>query len=132
MQNNTGQNRPSKVEPLLFRSATRRIPGSEMPGRYDHDRSVWVVGEPGSLRAIVEADEHALLEITTKTKVTEEVDDEQNVAGLAARPDMLELVTKTMVQQEADDEVPPARFLLELETKTEAQVESDDQTRPVL
>lgn len=144
------------VFPILFRSSTPRTGGPEIPGAYSHARSVWVIGDGAQAIPIVEASDVDLLEITTKTKVDNEVDDDQLVAlggrpstfipelltktdvqqesddAISASAGLLELETKTAVNQESDDESWPVRHLLELETKTEAEVEHDDDSHPVL
>lgn len=132
--------------PLLFRNATKRTSGDAIPGAYDPSSSVWVVEEGAISRPLVEVATMRVIEITTKTRVLQETDDEddrilqtegQSNDSLRTRlpngaAELMELVTKTMVNQESDDDFVSAAQLLELETKTEAQVEHDDQSDPVL
>lgn len=126
------------VAPLLFRNAVPRTAGPEIPGAYHPGLGVWAVEGPSGPIPIVEADDSYLLEITTKTKVREESDDDNELAGSArARGAILtEIVTKTAIQLESDDELnDPGRLsrgadriaIAELVTKTDVQQESDDQ-----
>lgn len=122
--------------PLLFRSATPRIEGVGIPGQYDPEFAMWVIGTEQTRKPIIWASDIDLLEITTKTKVTQETDDEAINALEGGRSTsvhgLLELLTKTHVNQESDDTISAAASLLELETKTEADVEHDDDSHPVL
>lgn len=70
----------SGVSPILFRSSTPRTSGHDIPGAYNHARSVWIVGDGANGIPIVEASDADLLEITTKTKVESEVDDRRIAA----------------------------------------------------
>lgn len=126
------------VAPLLFRNAVARTAGTDIPGAYHPGLGVWAVNGPTGPIAIVEADDAYLLEITTKSKVREEGDDENELAGSARTrvPILTEIVTKTAIQQESDDELNgPGRMsrsadriaIAELVTKTDVQQESDDQ-----
>jgi hypothetical protein len=142
--------------PFLFRNATPRLVGEVLPGQFDEELSVWVVGEGSNRMPIVGASQFAVSEIVTKTATNQERDDEDfpspgerlhfprlteietktRVNGevddeFPAHAAAAELQTKTFVQQEADDEA-YMRWLVELETKTEQQVEQDDQSRPLL
>lgn len=131
--------------PLLFRTSTARTAVPEMPGAYDPVAQVWTVERGGHRVPIVEAGDEALVEITTKTRVRQEVDDDEIAVEGSASPDRrahpVELLTKTEVQQEGNDEEiavqvlqahrVPNRFLAELVTKTDVQQESDDDMRPV-
>lgn len=146
--------------PLLLRNATPRLSHQAIPGSYDETMAVWAIGGGHARQPIVEAGDLDLLEISTKTKVEQEADDESLPRlSHASRPmshELPELLTKTDIQQESDDEISastalteietktriqqerdddgesPMNLLLELETKTEAEIEHDDQTRPVL
>jgi hypothetical protein len=151
-------NRPPPL-PLLFRNATPRTPGQDIPGQYDRNLSVWAVGERNGQIPIIEASDADLLEIVTKTAVQQESDDDavscletpRNRHGLleietktkvGGESDdefplssaLNELQAKTFIQQESDDDIDTGslRILLELETKTEAQVEHDDESCPLL
>ena len=134
---------PAKsAAPLLFRMATPRISSPDIPGAYDPALQVWAIEAGRVKRPIVEVGDAELVEITTKTKVRHEVNDEEiTIESCAARVAPLgyltELVTKTEVQHESDDEeitdqvsgdhFIPRRDLAELVTKTDVQQESDDQ-----
>ena len=147
---------PASTMPLLFRNAIPRTRGQELPGQFDEELSVWILGTGTDRVPIVEANGLNLGEITTKTAAQQETDDEDfprpgerlgksllaeietktRVNGevddeFPSRAAFAELETKTFVQQESDDDT-SIRALLELETKTEAQVEQDDQSRPLL
>lgn len=71
------------------------IAGDPLPGSYDGAMAVWTIpGETGS-RPITEAGGR-LLEIQTKTKVIQEIDDEI--------PGNLQMMTKTFVGTERDED----------------------------
>ena len=119
------------VSPLLFRTATPRVAGVEIPGSYDPALKVWAVDAGGLRRPIITAGEDALLDIETTTKVRQEGDDEESRAS-DSFGSLCEIVTKTATQQEADDDRfgSDARLglLAEMVTKTEVQQEADDDT----
>jgi hypothetical protein len=125
--------------PLLFRNATPRTPGQDIPGQFDHHLSVWAIGECDERIPIIEASDADLLEIVTKTDIQQESDDQavSSLSSASRRNGLLEIVTKTAVQQESDDDVlscldTPRRQhnLLEIETKTKVGGESDDEWPP--
>ena len=122
------------VSPLLFRTATPRVAGFEIPGSYDPALRVWAVDAGGLRRPIITAGEDALLDIETTTKVRQEGDDEES-SVTDSYGSLCEIVTKTATQQEADDDRfgSDARLglLAEMVTKTDVQQESDDQFRTV-
>ena len=123
------------VVPLLFRNATPRIAGPEIPGGYDPALRVWAVDADGLHQPIITAAESALVDIETTTKVRQEGDDEDIHAGRAFGT-LCEIVTKTATQQESDDD----RFgadgrlglLTEIVTKTAIQQEADDDAAEML
>lgn len=145
--------------PLLFRAAMPRVSSPEIPGLYDSELKVWVVEVCGDKKPIVDACDGDIMEITTKTRVRQEADDEAvSDRDLTTQEcysrGIAELVTKTEVQQESDDQIDAlglaemvtntaivqerddyecvARSLVELETKTYADLEHDDQTRMLI
>lgn len=111
--------------PFLFGRAVSRSYQGEIGGTYSRERHVWVVETPTGPSPIVEV-RTDLLETSTKTAASQEVDDDDQ-----GRPMLLELSTKTDVQQEVDD-AQTVGDLLELETKTEVELEHDDQARSVV
>jgi len=112
----------------------------DIPGSYDPAIAVWAVREGNFVRPIIELTEKELLEVTTKTRVRQEADDEGSrlfqMEGIGPEASgsrrhveascLLEVVTKTLVQQESDDQLAAMTGLLELETKTQAEMEHDD------
>lgn len=147
------------VKPFLFRNATPRTHGADIPGRYDHEFSMWVVGEGRDRRPVIAVGHEDILEIETKTKVVQEADDEVGTIfrsgshsrsdGRAAlkpdssssRPDAYRPATDrkphstAMFDAVTERGTSPSRsmgLLLELETKTEAEMEHDDDSHPVL
>lgn len=121
----------SPVNPLLFRTATPRVAGREIPGSYDAALRVWAVDAGGTRQPIIMAAEDAVLDLETTTKVRQEGDDEEIRAGNSFAS-LCEIVTKTATQQEADDERISSGsrlgLLAEMVTKTEVQQEVDDDT----
>jgi hypothetical protein len=105
-----------KLEPYLMRYSVLRTSESELPGYYSPDLDVWVVDQDKSQIPVINVCNRA--ELTTKTKVSEEQDDESLC--------FLETLTKTDVQQERDDTDLEMNHLLELSTKTNNCSESDD------
>jgi hypothetical protein len=105
-----------KLEPYLMRYSVLRTSESELPGYYSPDLDVWVVDQDKSQIPVINVCNRA--ELTTKTKVSEEQDDESLC--------FLETLTKTDVQQERDDADLEMSHLLELTTKTHTSTESDD------
>ncbi|SDL61645.1 hypothetical protein SAMN05661010_02104 [Modicisalibacter muralis] len=95
---------------------------SFIPGKYSSERDVWVVDGPGGKKPIIEMN-GTLAELTTKTKTTNEEDDEAPFL-------LLDLATKTHVQVERDDADLSMNHLLELTTKTDARTERDDDDGP--
>tara|TARA_R110000787_G_scaffold43856_2_gene107380 strand:- start:2769 stop:3386 length:618 start_codon:yes stop_codon:yes gene_type:complete len=117
------------ILPLLFRAATPRSAGPEIPGNYDPNLNVWVVNTAGVSRPIITISEGALLCVRTLTKIAAETDDEEALTELSAQQ-LCELQTKTETKQESDDEQAGSlsRFgsIAELETKTSFNSEADD------
>jgi len=117
------------ILPLLFRAATPRSDGPELPGSYDPNLNVWVVSAGGVSQPIIRISESELLCIRTVTKIAAETDDEEALTEFS-KQHLCELETKTEVKQESDDE--PACSLssfgsiAELETKTNFNSETDD------
>lgn len=125
--------------PLLFRNATPRTSGQDIPGQFDRDLSVWAVGQRNERIPIIEASDADLLEIMTKTDIQQESDDQSrsNEMSFGRRYSLLEIETKTAVGQESDDEALSCleapnhgHALLEIETKTKVGGESDDEWPP--
>lgn len=83
------------IQPFLAGFATKRSGEKTMPGRYDVDRSVWVLDEIDGPVPMVEK-ARDLADLVTKTKVDQEKDD----PGIVA---LLDLVTKTDARKERDD-----------------------------
>ncbi|HEV2567957.1 hypothetical protein [Sphingomonas sp.] len=109
--------------PLLFRHATPRTNHPPLPGSYDPEQNAWVVDGPEGKTPVITLADADLVEITTKTKVNQEADDEVG--------SLVELETKTEVLHETDDEdSPPTRGLVEITTKTAAKQEQDDESPP--
>lgn len=123
------------VTPLLFRSATPRVAGPEIPGSYDPALRVWAVDADGIRQPIIAAAEDALVTLDTCTKVRQEGDDEDIHAGRAFGT-LCEIVTKTATQQESDDDRLGAGarlgLIAEIETKTAIQQEADDEVAETL
>lgn len=118
------------VAPLLFRNATPRIPGADIPGSYDPALRVWAIDVEGLRQPIITAAEDALIDLETTTKVRQEGDDEDiRARGFGM---LCEIVTKTATHQETDDARVGADaqlgLLAELLTKTDVQQEADDDT----
>lgn len=125
--------------PFLAQVAQLRTEGSDMPGYYSNKLDMWVVETSGGPTPIIA--EGALAQLVTKTRVSEEEDDdspfalqlmtktEQQLEGddesHFAASSMLQLLTKTYAAQEADDNFEPGH-LLELMTKTAQGQEGDD------
>lgn len=135
----------TRAVPFLFRNATPRISGSDIPGNYDPRMQVWVVQRGGVSLPIVEVGDNELLDLETTTKVRQESEDEDICRGhkssFVGKRGLIELTTKTEVQQESDDDLHPGGSLSthrircgrlsELATKTDVQQESDDQIESV-
>lgn len=117
------------IRPLLFRAATPRLAGAEIPGNYDPRLNVWIVDTGGVSRPIITVSDEALLYIRTTTKVTAETDDEETFVELSAKQ-LCELGTKTETQQESGDEdtceLSRIGSIAELATKTAHKSEADD------
>lgn len=122
--------------PFLFRNASPRTPGQTLPGQFDEELSVWVVGTGNNRVPIVTARNVSVLETGTKTMVQQESDDEDSPRfGEQKHVSYLsEILTKTATQQETDDEDFPrpgerqyCPHPAELQTKTFIQQESDDE-----
>ena len=107
----------SERVPLLVGMAVERTGDDVIPGRYDHERQVWVVDGPDGREEPIVLTARDSAELVTKTKVQHEQDDPGAMA-------FLEGSTKTFNQQERDDQAIGA--LLELATKTETRRERDD------
>lgn len=104
------------VEPFLARHAVDRTGTRVLPGRYDAASCLWVVPTPEGDVPLVDSDIQ-LAELTTKTKVLNEQDDEgMHVVQLAAG-------THTAINTEQDDA--PLLALLTA-TITEVAQEADD------
>lgn len=71
------------------------IPGEPLPGSYDGAKAVWSIPSEEGSRPIAETGGR-LLEVQTKTKVIQEVDDEI--------PGSLQMMTKTFVAVERDED----------------------------
>lgn len=82
--------------------------------KYDHNLSLNTVIKNGEKVPFISLDFHSL-ELSTKTKVKQEQDDQHC---------NLELVTKTKVKAEQDDS---SSLLLEMVTKTFVKQETDDE-----
>lgn len=108
-----------EISPFLTRYAKVRTASETIPGHYSDELKMWAVNTSIGDMPIIEA-KTDLLEITTKTKVNLESDDE-------LPSPLLELSTKTEANIESDDDDCRAVGLLELTTKTAAQLESDDE-----
>ena len=117
------------ILPLLFRAATPRSAGPEIPGNYDTNLNVWVVNAGGVSQPIITIGDGALLCIRTVTKIAAETDDEDAQIEYSAQQ-LLELQTKSATKTESDDEracsSTSLRSIAELETKTRFNSESDD------
>lgn len=117
------------ILPLLFRAATPRLAGAELPGYYDPNLNVWVVKTGGVRRPIITVSEEALLCIRTSTRTTAETDDDEALIEFSAQQ-LCELQTKTETKQESDDEgacsLTSLGSIAELETKTSFNSEVDD------
>lgn len=132
MQRDT--NSAANASPLLFRHATPRTSGTELPGHYDAAAQLWVIETNTRFVPVVQTDDLALLDTRTVTKVRQEGDDDDlsrdEMLGAARRVGALaELATKTDVQQESDDQI-TASGLLELETRTANNQEGVDEDWP--
>ncbi len=71
------------------------IPGEAVAGAYDEVRSLWITSVNGCETPLASLGGR-ILEIQTKTKVLQEVDDEI--------PGMLQMMTKTFVSVERDED----------------------------
>lgn len=124
------------ISPFLFRNATPRTGGHDIPGHYDNDLSMWVVGEGDGRRPIIAAGDLDVLEIETKTRVVQEADDDHGTLVRKGRaPQAADRPTSEQPgSKQPDRELrrPSMHLLLELETKTEAELEHDDDSQPVL
>ncbi|MER9338947.1 hypothetical protein NKJ06_34480 [Mesorhizobium sp. M0293] len=101
------------LRPFLSRFAVERTGSNDIPGRYAEDREMWVVNQAGIEVALVSADLE-VSELVTKTKVSNEQDDEANMLG-----------THTAVRSEADD-LEMSLAMLSIVTLTEVKSEKDD------
>lgn len=112
------------TQSFLSRFATPRIAGEVIPGAYSEELKMWAIETEAGLRPIITSDA-SLAELTTKTKVNQESDDDLVT--------MVEMQTKTASRPEQDDEVRLAgSALLEVTTKTDAQLERDDTSPNIL
>lgn len=111
--------RSSGPIPYLSQFAARRTEGETLPGAYDDATEMWMADGPDGRTAIIDRQDPCL-ELRTKTKVDNEIDDSVSAATLR------ELTTKTEANTEADDQRSMTGGNLELTTKTAAQLESDD------
>lgn len=132
MQRNSSS--AASASPLLFRHATPRTSGTELPGHYDPDAQLWVIETSARFVPIVQTGDPGLLDTSTVTKVRQEGDDDDlsngEMLGAGRRVGALaELATKTDVQQESDDQI-TASALLELETRTANNQEGIDDEWP--
>ena len=100
--------------PFLVNYATARISSPEIIGHYCNKIDMWV--ETKTQKPLIEFSD--LAELSTKTKVKEEQDDDS--------PYLLEVMTKTNVNVERDDTDLRFNHLNELMTKTDVIQESDD------
>jgi hypothetical protein len=116
MEIKTNTNTNIKLEPYLMRYSVLRTSERELPGYYSPDLDVWVLDQDKSQVPVINVCNR--VELTTKTKVGEEQDDQCL--------SFLETITKTDVQQERDDSDLEMNHLLELTTKTNNNSESDD------
>ena len=107
-----------KVLPLLVKHAVLRSEGEDIPGYYSENLDMWVVEKKGREVPLIDL-AIPQSELVTKTKSSEERDDEEQTYALS-------LVTKTHVQLESDDEQFSVYGLAELATKTDAKTERDD------
>lgn len=110
----------SSAKPLLSTLAVDRLVGEAIPGRYCAENRLWVVEIDGQPQPLIDV-ASGLAELTTKTNVELESDDEACLAS------SLELATKTLTQTEQDDVSAWAGALLALVTKTEVNQEEDKQ-----
>jgi hypothetical protein len=85
----------TNVRPLLFQGLEPMIPGQAVAGAYDGSRSLWMTSVNGRETPLASLGGR-ILEIQTKTKVLQEVDDEI--------PGMLQMMTKTFVSVERDED----------------------------
>lgn len=108
------------LRPLLSTLAVDRLAGEPIPGRYCAEHRLWVVEIDGEPQPLIDV-ASGLAELTTKTKVELESDDEACFAS------SLELATKTLTQTEQDDVSAWAGALLALVTKTAVNQEEDKQ-----
>jgi hypothetical protein len=118
---------PTVVRPFLFRTATPREAGTDIPGSYDPAMRVWAVDVDGVRQPIITAAEDTALDIETTTKVRSEAEEEEIFASVSR---LAVITTKTAAREETDDEPLDNRAwmgLSELATKTDVQHESDDQ-----
>jgi len=108
-----------KKLPLLVGLSVERTGEDTLPGHYDAEQDVWVVGCPEGLKPIIEMAEN-IAELCTKTDVVRERDDTGSTLNL-------EWSTKTEARPERDDAVgTPMMALLQLSTKTRTHNERDD------
>ncbi|AYL96528.1 hypothetical protein [Mucilaginibacter celer] len=122
------------MKPLILDFKTNRIPEQQpVAFVYDFEQSLNVIEREGMVIPIIEAD-RLNAELMTKTKVTQERDDDRllpledvnsNFNNLKNGALLLELTTKTLVAQERDDV--RNDFLFELTTKTRVKSERDDE-----
>lgn len=84
--------------PLLASYSVTREGDPRLPGRYDSDKSVWVIDNQEGTIPII-CSEKIPAGLLTKTEVLQEQDD----PGIDFPAALLQLVTKTRVQQESDD-----------------------------
>lgn len=103
--------------PFLARAGLLRTGEREIPGYYCELQRMWVVETKRGPQPII--DEWVLPQLLTKTRVSDEEDNDTYLA--------LELMTKTLQQLEGDDDrAYGPSGLLQLLTKTETIREADD------
>lgn len=114
-------------DPFLFRFATpRTCDGREMLGRYSPEKRLWVVDTEEGEQPIIKAAPETLGQTQTKTMTQVEADDDDQGRGA-----MMQTSTTTGVTQEVDDK-DASLGLPEIQTKTDAQQETDDQVNSVI
>lgn len=106
------------IVPFLTAFAARRTETGAIPGFYSAAHDMWVADGANGLVPIISSSRD-LAELTTKTKVNQESDDDEITS-------LLEITTKTDSNNEGDDQVKHAGAFLDISTKTEAQLERDD------
>ena len=91
--------RQEHVLPYLARFAISRTEIEPVGGWYSQETAMWMLDTANGPQPVIECDS-ALPEMTTKTHIQSEADDDK----------VLELSTKTRVQAERDDEPLPKGF----------------------